>query len=98
LFVTFTVPLCALGMTLATVAGGDLTAAHTLFAIALTLRYTLHLALFSRRRGAWIAGLWIVPVRDVLLCWVWAQTFWSSRITWRGHEFEVAPGGLLRQP
>jgi len=97
LFLTFNVPLSAFGMTIAVVGGSDLTTAYTLFAVALCLRCTLHLLQFSHRRGAWLSGLWMVPIRDLLLCWVWSQTFWSSRITWRGHEFELAPGGLMRQ-
>jgi hypothetical protein len=44
-----------------------------------------------------ISELWLVPVRDLLLCWVWAWSFLNSRITWRGDQFDVDADGIMRR-
>jgi hypothetical protein len=43
-----------------------------------------------------LCDLWLLPVRDLLMCWVWCQSFMNSRITWRGVQFEVGADGILQ--
>jgi len=52
----------------------------------------------AKRRGdlAGRGGLWLVPIRDLLVCWVWLRAFRASRVTWRGAEFEVDVDGVMR--
>jgi hypothetical protein len=46
---------------------------------------------------ALLADLWLLPVRDALLCWVWFRSLFTSRITWRGNEFTVNPDGTMNR-
>jgi ceramide glucosyltransferase len=95
LFVTFTLPLLALGLTLA--------AARPAWAVALVplalagLCARLGLALLPRVRagGMPYSDLWLLPLRDSLLCWTWVRALLTSRVRWRGSEFEVDRHGLL---
>jgi len=58
----------------------------------------LHLAgRFAEQRRR-LGDLWLVPVRDALLVWVWVQGFFTSRLTWRGTEFDVGADGIMRKP
>jgi hypothetical protein len=41
--------------------------------------------------------LWLLPVRDLLLCWIWCRSFFTSRVTWRGSEFDVDANGYMRR-
>jgi hypothetical protein len=42
-----------------------------------------------------LADLWLLPVRDALLGWYWFMSFLSSRISWRGGEFDVDADGIM---
>ena len=98
LFLTFSLPLALAGFALVHLSARPGTASRVavaLLAAALACRLVLHL---SHRRGrAWICDLWLLPVRDLLLCWVWSRAFVNTRVMWRGHEFTVDPGGLMRR-
>jgi hypothetical protein len=55
---------------------------------------------FAHRLGSErpvLSDLWLLPVRDLLLCWVWCRSFFASRLTWRGREFDVDVDGVIRQ-
>lgn len=43
-----------------------------------------------------LSDLWLLPVRDMLLCWVWARALCTSHISWRGGQFEVDARGVIR--
>jgi ceramide glucosyltransferase len=43
-----------------------------------------------------LSDLWLLPLRDVLLCWVWARALFTSHISWRGGQFEVDARGVIR--
>lgn len=94
LFVTFPVPLALLGFALVPPQGGSL-AALMLLGVTLILRLTLHLAHRLRDARPLLSDLWLLPVRDVLLCWVWVRCFFTSRITWRGNDFAVDADGVM---
>lgn len=97
LFLSFSLPVAVLGIVLA--AGSQTLAAigWTLFAIAVAARLALHWAHHLRQGRSGRTELWLVPLRDVLLCWVWCRNLFSSRITWRGHEFTVDAQGVMRR-
>lgn len=96
IFLSFSLPLAACGIALA--AGGPRHAllAWTLFAVTAAIRLSLH-CLPMQRRPALLADTWLVPARDVLLCWVWWRSFSTSRVLWRGHEFDVDADGHMRR-
>jgi hypothetical protein len=41
------------------------------------------------------ADMWLLPARDLLLCWVWLRCFFTSTITWRGEDFNVDSDGIM---
>ncbi|MGB6308898.1 MAG: bacteriohopanetetrol glucosamine biosynthesis glycosyltransferase HpnI [Steroidobacteraceae bacterium] len=95
IFITFSLPLAALGIA-AVAAGASLsTAAWCLFGISAAARLVLH---FVHRPGddrAAMSDLWLLPVRDVLIGWVWFRSFFISQVTWRGNEFDVDADGVM---
>jgi ceramide glucosyltransferase len=97
LFVTFSLPLAVFGLLL-TAAGPSLSrAGWALFAATVVARLALHLV--SQLRGARspLREIWLLPVRDVLMCWAWGRSFFTTRVTWRGSEFTVDAGGVMRR-
>jgi hypothetical protein len=72
-------------------------AGWALFQIAVMARLALRIV--HRRRGdrSLLWDVWLVPVRDLLTCWAWGRTFFSSRVTWRGREFDVDANGVMRR-
>ncbi|HEV7612975.1 MAG TPA: bacteriohopanetetrol glucosamine biosynthesis glycosyltransferase HpnI [Steroidobacteraceae bacterium] len=91
LFVSFIVPLALLGIV---AQSSHSWATWMLFAVAVVARLVLH---FVHRMGdrALLSDLWLVPARDLLICWVWCRTFFTSRVTWRGTEFDVDADGVM---
>jgi hypothetical protein len=58
-------------------------------------RLVLH---FVHRLGddrAAMSDLWLLPLRDVLIGWVWCRSFFISHVTWRGIEFDVDADGVM---
>jgi ceramide glucosyltransferase len=99
IFFTFSLPLATLGLALSA-AGEPSTrmAAWALFQTTLVARLALHFAHRLRGERPVLADLWLLPARDVLICWVWWRSFFTSRITWRGSEFDVGDDGIMRKP
>jgi ceramide glucosyltransferase len=97
MFVTFSLPLALLGIICAASARSVSLAAWVLFAVILIARMMLH---FTHRllgnRSLW-SDFWLLPVRDLLLCWVWCRSLFTSRVNWRGNEFDVGADGVMRQ-
>lgn len=97
MFLSFFLPVASIGMLLCAAGTTIPTAAWALFAITLFARLSLHLVhRLSALRSA-PRDLWLIPVRDLLLCWVWGRVFFASRITWRGAKFDVDVNGMMRQ-
>jgi ceramide glucosyltransferase len=96
LFITFSVPLAACGLILSLAQATCFEIGLVLLMIAINARILLHR--LSKRPGdrAGRGGVWLLPVRDVLVCWVWARAFLTTRVTWRGAEFEVDVDGVMR--
>ena len=95
-FITFSLPLALLSFGLTAGQPAFSGAAWLLFLITAMARLAVHFVHRLRGGRSLLADLWLLPVRDVLLCWVWCQSFFTSRITWRGVEFDVAADGIMR--
>jgi ceramide glucosyltransferase len=98
IFFGFSLPLSVTGLLLCAAGAGSMpsTLAWTLFEATVMARIALHLAHRVRGERPLLADLWLLPARDLLLCWVWWRTFFTSRITWRGSEFDVDAHGIMR--
>ncbi len=99
IFLSFSFPLAILGLILAAVGGLHSAAVWMLLGVTTMIRLALH----YRHRLTdddphRFSDLWLLPVRDGLLCWVWLRSFFTSRITWRGAEFDVDADGFMRKP
>jgi ceramide glucosyltransferase len=97
LLVTFSLPLAVLGLLLATAGASFSTAGWALFTATLAARLALHLV--NRWRGAQppLREFWLLPLRDLLMCWAWGRSFFTTRVTWRGNEFTVDANGLMHR-
>src|ERR1700688_1784979 len=96
IFISFSLPLAVLGLIAALSESSLSTAAWVLFGIALLARLVLHFVHRLRDDRAPASDLWLLPARDVLICWVWCRSFFTSHVTWRGSEFAVGCDGVMR--
>jgi len=97
IFLSFSFPVACAGLLLA--AGGSRPApgAWALFGITALVRLVFYFVpRIEGKRSLW-NDLWLLPVRDFLLCWIWWRSFFTSRITWRGSEFDVDANGYMRR-
>jgi hypothetical protein len=96
LAITFSLPLAVLGFALSAAQPSCFAAALVLLLICVNARLILHRLSQrpgdARRRSV----VWLLPWRDWLICWVWCRAFLTSRVTWRGAEFEVDVHGVMR--
>lgn len=97
IFFSFSLPLAALGIALNAADPVFSTAAWALFAFTVVARLTLYGVYRLRDDRSLLSDLWLVPVRDLLICWVWWRSFFTSRVTWRGREFDVDARGIMHQ-
>jgi ceramide glucosyltransferase len=97
MFLTFTLPLAMVGMILAYVGSSAAGAAWALFAAIVAARWVLHFLHRPRGDRPLFADFWLVPARDLLICRVWWRSFFTSRVTWRGSEFDVDPNGVMHK-
>jgi ceramide glucosyltransferase len=98
LFLTFSLPLSTFGIVLSNMAeSSGSVAAWGLFATTAAARLTLHFVHRLKGDRPLLADLWLLPARDLLLCAVWCRSFLSTRVTWRGGEFDVEPNGVMRR-
>jgi len=97
MFLTFSVPLATLGIGLAAGEAFVSGAAWSLFAITMMAPVALHVSHRTRDERSVLEDLWLLPVRDLLICWVWLRTFFISGVTWRGNEFNVDSDGVMRK-
>ena len=97
IFLSFSFPLAVFGMALTAPEPSLAGAAWRLFAVAGSARLLLHLVHRFGTKRPLLADLWLLPVRDLLICLVWCQSFLTSRVTWRGSEFNVDADGIMRR-
>jgi ceramide glucosyltransferase len=90
-FITFGIPVAALGSLLA---AGALSALAML-AITAVARAMLHSTL--RKRDSALAHLLLLPLRDTLSLALWGWSFATRRVRWRDDHFQVARNGAFRR-
>jgi ceramide glucosyltransferase len=98
LFLSFSLPLALAGSALLGAAAAPRLIADGGLAVVVLARLALHLCGRAGNERRVLSDLWLVPVRDLLLLWVWLQGFFTSRLTWRGTEFDVGADGIMRKP
>jgi ceramide glucosyltransferase len=97
IFVTFSLPLALIGIIIAASTAGVSLVAWSLFGLILISRMTLHFAHRIRGQRSMLSDFWLLPLRDLLICWIWCRSFFSSRVNWRGNEFDVDADGVMRR-
>lgn len=97
IFLSFSVPLAVIGLLLLASAQSVSPVAWALFGATLIARLGLYFVHRLRGDRPLLADLWLLPAREVLICWVWCHSFFASRITWRGSQFDVNAGGIMRR-
>jgi ceramide glucosyltransferase len=95
MFLTFSFPLAVFGIAAAGPESSSMTA-WVLFGITVLARLVLHFVHRLRDERAPMSDLWLLPARDLLICWVWCRSFFTSHVTWRGKEFDVDADGVMR--
>jgi ceramide glucosyltransferase len=96
IFLTFSMVLALIGIALTAQTPWH-AAAWTLFGVTAAARCSLHIVHRLSRVQPLFEDILLVPIRDVLLCWLWGQTLFSRRVTWRGTRFEVDTAGVMRR-
>jgi ceramide glucosyltransferase len=96
LFLTFSLPLATLGIAI-TAWGSGSGSAWVLFTATLFARLILHCVHRLRGDRPFLADVWLIPARDLLICWAWCRSFFISTITWRGSEFDIDGHGAMHR-
>jgi ceramide glucosyltransferase len=97
LFLTFSVPLALSGLLLGGTAAPVAPLAWPLFWVTVMARLALHIMQREGDSRPLLADLWLLPIREALLCWVWCRCFFTSRLTWRGLDFRVDVDGIMHK-
>jgi len=97
IFFTFSLPLALLGLLLDAPEPYFSAVAVLLFQLTVATRLGLHFVHRVREKRPLFADLWLLPVRDLLICWVWCRSLFTSRLTWRGIDFDVGPDGIMHK-
>ncbi len=97
MFVTFSLPLAVFGLLLSAADPSLAAAAAPLFATTVLARLALHFLPRIGGRRPLLADFLLLPLRDLLVVWVWWRSFFTSRVTWRGNEFDVDAEGVMRR-
>jgi ceramide glucosyltransferase len=95
IFLTFSLPMALLGMGLAATAPSPSPVAWGLFGLALLARVALHLAHRLGTARPMLPDLWLLPVCDLMIFWVWCRSLFTSRVAWRNDEFNVDADGVM---
>jgi ceramide glucosyltransferase len=99
LFLSFSPSLAVGGIALAALDPSVTSVAWLLFWTAVLARLVLYVRQRLDDPRSLGADLWLLPAHEMLMWLVWFGCFFTSRITWRGHEFDVdANGGLSSSP
>ena len=96
IFLTFSLPLAVFGIVAAGAESPLSKTAWVLFGTTVLARLVLHFVHRLRDDRAPVSDLWLLPARDLLICWVWCRSFFTSHVTWRGNEFDVGADGVMR--
>jgi ceramide glucosyltransferase len=97
LCISFTVPMALLGAAMTALVSLASTIDLALLAVAIAARLMLAcLPPLVLGHDAVVRKFWLLPACDLLVCWAWCRAFATSRVSWRGAEFEVDASGMLR--
>jgi ceramide glucosyltransferase len=96
LFLSFGLPLAAMGFWLSSELQSAATVRSALVGVAVVARFGPFIVSRLRSRELSFSDLWLLPVRDLLLCWVWWRASRTSVVKWRGNEFAVDAQGIMR--
>lgn len=89
-FVTFPLPVAALGCLLA----GGTSVTLELLAVTAAARLLLHFGV--RKPGSALLQLWVLPLNDLLSFVLWCWSFASRRVHWRHARYQVARDGSVQ--
>ncbi len=94
---TFSLPFGLLGLAATAWLGHSwLGLALLAFAIATRLALSIAVGRLVVRDRSWFSLLVLYPIRDLMGFGFWAASYLSRRILWRGHVYELLPGGKMR--
>jgi ceramide glucosyltransferase len=102
MFLSFGVPVAIIGVLFASLGSAGLVPAWLMLGVTAAARLALYFVhrLRPNRSGharSMFGDLWLLPARDLLLCWIWLRSFSASSIIWRGREFNVDAHGVMRR-
>jgi ceramide glucosyltransferase len=97
LFITFSFPLAVLGIALTATESSISTSEWALFQTTVMARLALHFVNRLLGDRPPVREFWLLPARDLLLCWAWVRSFFTTRVTWLGSDFDVAADGLMHR-
>jgi ceramide glucosyltransferase len=95
IFLTFSLPLALLGIVLAADTTTTSPVAWGLFAGGVAARIALHFVHRIKASRSVLSELWLLPLCDLLILWVWLRSLFTSRIAWRNDEFNVDADGVM---
>jgi ceramide glucosyltransferase len=95
IFLTFSLPLAVLGIALAADTTTISPVAWSLFGAGVAARVALHFVHRIKQTRSMLSDLWLLPLCDMLICWVWLRSLFTSRIAWRDDEFDVDADGVM---
>jgi len=70
-----------------------------LLASALTIRLGLASLVSARviRKKHWIRWIPLLPLKDLFSFGIWAWSFLTNKVTWRGISFRITKGGFIKE-
>jgi ceramide glucosyltransferase len=95
IFLTFSLPLALVGIAMAADTPTISPVAWGLFAGGVAARVALHFVHRIKGSRSMLSELWLLPLCDILILWVWLRSLFTSRIAWRNDEFNVDADGVM---
>jgi ceramide glucosyltransferase len=96
LFMSFGLPLALLGLVLVCSARTLAVPGLIMFCVVGLARMALHVTAHWDGERNNLSDSWLIPLRDLLLIWVWWRALRTSQVSWRGQEFAVNTHGVIR--
>jgi ceramide glucosyltransferase len=97
LFMTFSFPLAVAGIALSAAEPLHWTTEWALFQITVMARLALHFVNRLLGDKPPVREFWLLPARDLLTFWAWGRSFFTTRVTWLGSDFDVAADGVMHR-
>ena len=97
LFIAFSFPLALSGIALAAAEPLYWNTEWALFQTTVMARLALHFMNRLLGNKLPVREFWLLPARDLLTCWAWGRSFFTTRVTWLGRHFDVAADGVMHR-